>query len=84
MEPAAAPRLRADAAAYGAIRALLSGARRQAAAGYVLRAAPEVAAALAGALNGAFVEAAARVGQVDLEAQPGWPADKWEVDPRKP
>lgn len=79
MEPAVAPRLRADAAAYGAIRGLLAGARSQPAGRYVVRAAPDVVEALAGGLNDAFVEAAARVGNVALEAQPGWPRDKWEI-----
>ena len=79
LEPAGAPRLRADAAAYGAIRSLLVGARRQPAGKYVLRAAPEVDEVLAGELNPAFMEAAARVGDVALEAQPGWPRDKWEI-----
>jgi ribonuclease G len=82
MEPAKTPQMRTDAAAYGAIRGLASGARRQASASYVLRAAPDVIELLAGALHGAFVEAAARVGQVALQAQPGWPRDKWEVAPQ--
>ena len=79
MEPAAAPQLRVDAAAYGAIRGLASGARSQSAASYELRAAPEVVDALAGVLNEAFAEAAARIGQVGLAPQPGWPRDKWEM-----
>ncbi len=83
IEPMAAPRLRADAAAYGAIRALLAGARRQPSASYVLRAAPAVIEALAGDQNGAFTEAAARAGQVALEARPGWPRDRWDVAPHK-
>ncbi|MDH3738832.1 MAG: ribonuclease E/G, partial [Alphaproteobacteria bacterium] len=84
IEPAAGPHPRIDAAAYGAIRALLAGARHQPGARYVLRAAPEVVEALAGALNASFTEAAARVGQVSLDAQPGWPRDKWDVTPAQP
>ena len=84
IEPLAAPRLRSDAAGYGAIRCLLAGARRQPSASYVLRAAPEIIEALSGALNVSFAEAAARVGQVALDAQPGWPRDKWEIAPVKP
>ncbi|NKB48689.1 MAG: hypothetical protein GKS02_04905 [Alphaproteobacteria bacterium] len=83
MEPAVAPRLRADAAAYGAIRGLSAGARKQSSAGYVLRAAPDVVEALSGALHDAFGEAAARIGQVTLEAQPSWPRDKWEIAPKR-
>ena len=79
LEPAAAPRRRADAVAYDAIRDLMAGKRRQPAGKYVLRAAPEVAEMLAGDLNGAFEEAAARVGDVAIEAQPGWPRGKWEI-----
>jgi len=79
MEPAAALRLRADVAALGVIRGLEAAARRQPAGKYVLRAAPGVAEALAGALNDAFAEATARVGNVTLEAQPGWLPDKWEI-----
>lgn len=79
LEPAAAPRLRADAAAHGVIRGLEAGARQQPAGRYVLRAAPEVVDALAGDLCGAFAQAAARVGDVALAAQPGWPRDKWEI-----
>lgn len=83
MEPARAPRLRADVAAYGAIRALSAGARKQSSAGYILRAAPDVVEALSGALDDAFSEAASRVGQVALDAQPGWPRDKWEIAAKK-
>jgi len=78
LEPAA-PRLRADAAAYGAIRAMQTDKRRRPAGRYVLRAAPEVIELLAGDLNGAFAEAAARVGAVALEARPGWPRDRCEL-----
>jgi Ribonuclease G/E len=83
LAPAAAPQLRADAAAYGAIRALAVDGQRRPAGLYVLRAAPDVVAILSGALNDAFTEAALRVGQVSLEPQPGWPRDKWEVAPQK-
>ncbi len=84
LEPAAEPRLRADAAAYGAIRSLLADARHQPSGSYVLRAAPAVIEALAGAQKVAFGEAAARVGNVTLEAQPAWQRDKWEIAPLKP
>ena len=80
LEPVAVPRLRADAAALGVIRGLEAGARQQPAGKYVLRAAPEVVDVLAGKLNSAFAEVAARVGDVALEAQPGWPRDKWEIE----
>jgi ribonuclease G len=82
LEPAAAPRLRAETAAHGAIRDLMAGTRRQPAGHYVLRAAPAVVEALGGDLNDAFTDAAARVGDVVLEAEPGWPRDKWEIAPK--
>ena len=83
LEPAAAPRLRADAAAHGVIRGLAAGARRQPAGRYVLRAAPEVIEALSGDLKDAFAEAAARAGDVALEAAPGWRRAMWEIAPLK-
>ncbi len=83
LEPAAAPRLRPETAAYGAIRELMTGARRQAAGHYVLRAAPAVADVLHGALSGPFDEAAARAGQVTLAAEPDWPRDRWEIAPQR-
>lgn len=73
------PRLRADAAAYGAIRSLIASARSQSAGPRTLRVAPAVADMLTGALQEAFTEAAGRIGQVAIEAQPGWPTDKWDV-----
>ena len=82
LEPVGAPRLRPVTAAHGAIRDLVAGAKRRPAGHYVLRAAPVVVEALAGELNGAFAEAAARVGAVALEVQPGWPRDKWEIAPQ--
>ncbi len=81
LEPAAAPGPRADAAAHGAIRELLAG-KRPPAGRYVLRAAPDVVAQLAGELAPAFTQAAARVGEVTPEAQAGWPRGKWEIAPR--
>ncbi len=63
---------------------MLADARRQPSGSYVLRAAPAVIEALAGAQKVAFGEAAAQVGNVTLEAQPGWQRDKWEIAPVKP
>ncbi len=79
LDPADTPRLRAGAVAQGVICGLEAAARQQSAGKYVLCAAPEVVEALADGLNGAFAEAAARVGDVVLEAQPSWPRDKWEI-----
>ena len=83
LAPLATPRLRADAVALAAIRDLMAG-RRRPPGRYMLRAAPAVVEALGGELNPAFGEAAARVGEVTLEAAAGWPADKWEIAPQMP
>jgi hypothetical protein len=48
-----------------------------------LRAAPEVIEALSGDLKDAFAEAAARAGDVALEAAPGWRRAMWEIAPLK-
>ncbi len=81
LEPAPAPQLRADAVAYAIIRDLLT-AKGRPPGSYVLRAAPLVAELVGRELSDAFGEAVARVGQVALDVQPGWPRDKWEITPR--
>ena len=77
VEPSPPARLRADVAAYAALRRVLQAARPGG--GVTLAAAPEVVAELEGPLAGALADTARTAGTIHLRAEPGWPRERAEV-----
>ncbi len=75
--PSTPASLRADAAAYAALRRVMATARPGA--GVTLAAAPAVVAELEGPLADALADAARIAGTIRLAAEPGWPHDRAEV-----
>lgn len=76
-DPSPVPALRADAAAYAALRRVVREARPGG--GATLAASPELVARLEGPLAEALAEASVVAGPVTLRAEPGWPRERAEV-----
>ena len=73
--------LRIDVAAYNVIRHLLYESRVNQSAKYILRVPLEVEVMLKEKLNTIFIEAANKVGRVELQGMQSWPREKYELIP---